>query len=140
MRHRESRGLHDCADNNHTHGKPDRPAAAECLTDEEIDCSSQSQCLKREHFVGPLTQTSKKTAQVVATNNDTLFRVIGVVELFPPVVIPDNTAEHTLVITEQDESHQTTRRDSNLQGPAPSIPRSHDGRGCGYYNPAEGLQ
>jgi hypothetical protein len=95
---------------------------------------------KREHFVGPITQTSKKTAQVVATNNDTLFRVIGIVELFPPVVIPNNTAEHTLVITEQDEGHQTTRRDSNLQGPAPSIPRSHDGRGCGYYNPAKGLQ
>lgn len=140
MWHRESRGLQDCADNDHTHGKPDRPAAAERLTDEEIDCSCQSQCLEREHIVGPLIQTSKKTAQVITTNNDTLFRVIGVAELFPPVVIPNNTAEHTLVITEQDKSHQTTRRDSNLQGPTPSIPRSHDDRGCGYYNPGKDLQ
>jgi hypothetical protein len=50
MRHRESRGLQDCADNDHTHGKPDRPATPERLTDEEIDCSSQSQCLKEGRF------------------------------------------------------------------------------------------
>jgi hypothetical protein len=74
-----------------------------------------------------LTQTPKKTPQIITTDNDTLFRVIGVAELFPPVFIADNATKHTLVITKQDKSHKTARRDSDLKGSTPSIPRAHDG-------------
>lgn len=74
-----------------------------------------------------LTETSQKTTQIVTAHDDPLFRVIGIVELPHPIFIGNNATEDPLIISKQDECHETACRDSSLKGFAPSKPGAHDG-------------
>jgi hypothetical protein len=72
-----------------------------------------------------LTETSQKTTQIIAADDDPLFRVIGIIELPHPIFIGNNAAEDSLIISKQNESHETACRDGNLKRFAPSKPGAH---------------
>ena len=47
---------------------------------------------------------TSKTTQVVYTDNDTLQPGVGIAELIAQVLIADDTAEHSLVVSSQEQA------------------------------------
>ena len=80
-------------------------------------------------FGRSLTQAAQKTAQVIAAYYNPFFRIIRIVELLPPVIVPNNPTEDALVVSEQNKCHKTACCDGCLKGFAPSIPGTHNEQG-----------
>jgi len=72
-----------------------------------------------------LTEATKKTTQVVRTDNDTSLSIARVTKLIEPVFILKNSSEDSLVIAEKCEGKQTTAANSDLERLPTPKPRMH---------------